>query len=48
MRAQDGISGKKQQQQIQACLRKMWKFKYAKIVFRLFRWTGQQIFATGQ
>jgi len=37
MWAQGGIFGKKQRQK-QARLQKMWKFGYAEIVFRFFRW----------
>jgi len=37
MWAQNGISGKKQQQE-QARLRKMWKFGYAETIFGFFRW----------
>jgi len=36
MWAQNGISGKKQQQE-QAHLQKMWKFGYAETVFRILR-----------
>jgi hypothetical protein len=47
MRTQNGIFGKKREQK-QAHLRTLQKFGFAKTVLGFLRWTGQQIFVTGQ